>query len=120
MKKVVWVSRHEMTKEQKADLERLLGEKVNVRHAPDVVFAATGDVAEDAKRNAITVNVVISDADVIAGVFPPVFFECLFIFGGQALTDYRPVYSAVSAQKAEERTDGKAIQFRHVRWARVV
>ena len=41
MKQVLWVSRHEMTPQQLADLERALGDSVELRPWPDTVrFAA--------------------------------------------------------------------------------
>ena len=54
MKLVLWVSRHEMTPEQKADLDRIMGESVEliVFRTASVYPAGTGGSRRTAARTA--------------------------------------------------------------------
>ncbi|MBR4544393.1 MAG: hypothetical protein IKO14_00210 [Oscillibacter sp.] len=59
MKRVLWISRHEMTREQRADLERVLGDPVEL-----TVWAET---VEDVSQ----LRPAVEAADVVAAVLPP-------------------------------------------------
>lgn len=115
--KVLWLSRHEMTAEQAADLAKHLHREVaNLEIVPrNVTWHATADGAADRRRNKAEWDVLIAETPYIAGVFPPVAIE--------AIRRGRPrrvrLYSPVSRQAPELRQAEGAIPFVHVRWAEV-
>ena len=79
MKTVLWVSRHEMTADQLADLERIMG--------GDVRLLPWRDTVEDVSQLAPAV----AEADAVAAVLPPkMLAELLKLAAG------RPVLQAVS------------------------
>ena len=110
--RVLWLSRHEMTAEQLADLNERFGD-VEVESV-NLTWQATADWRADDIRNKAEWAVLQSKAKVIAGVFPPVALEALkkgVRKGGTILM------SPVSRQAPELRVGDGAIPFVHVRWA---
>ena len=125
-KKCVFVSRHNMTLDQKLDLERYLGCEVEV-FEENVTFSATNDVKADLTANKAILGRLFDEYDVVTGVFPPVALEALMaaraaMIANPALGNVEDtgVLTPVSRQRAEERADGsKEIVFEHVRFARI-
>lgn len=108
MKNVLWLSRHPMTNDQKADLSLLLGgEELIVNHV-NVVWMATSDMVNDSLLNQEKwAELKQSNPDsIIAGVFPPVALEC---------RQDGILYTPVSVQG--ERNHEGVIPFVHARWA---
>ena len=58
MKQVLWISRHEMTSSQRADLERVMGEPVRLTLWKDTV------------QDTLSLMQVIQEADAVAAVLP--------------------------------------------------
>ena len=124
--KVVFVSRHKMTEDQKADLEEYLGHKVEVV-AENITFASSKDPVADLATNKAVLARLFGEYDVVAGVFPPVAIEALASLRDElaenpvlGLVEDTGVLTPVSRQRAEERADGsKTIVFEHVRFARI-
>lgn len=110
MKRVLWISRHEMTGAQIADLERALGGPVELLPWRDTV--------EDAAELAPA----IAAADAVAAVLPPE-----LLAGVLALAGEKPVLQAVSGREATGRVltlpDGRRepeFAFAHRGWRRVL
>lgn len=110
MKRVLWVSRHEMTRAQRADLERALGGPVELLPWRDTV----GDALELAPA--------LVQADAVAAVLP---LELLA--GLLALAKEKPVLQAVSGREATGRTitlpDGRRepeFAYVHRGWRQVI
>ena len=124
--KVVFVSRHQMTDGQVADLEKCLGHKVEVV-AENITFAATENAEADLAANKAVLARLFGEYDVVVGVFPPVAIEALVSLRNEltenpvlGLVEDTGVLTPVSRQRAEERADGsKVISFEHVRFARI-
>ena len=124
--KVVFVSRHYMTLDQKLDLERYLGCEVEVSEE-NVTFSATENAEADLAANKAVLARLFGEYDVVAGVFPPVAIEALASLRDElaenpvlGLVEDTGVLTPVSRQRAEERADGsKTIVFEHVRFARI-
>ena len=85
MKKVLWVSRHEMTPEQRADLDRIMGGAQLLPWQETVT-----DVARLAP--------LVRRADAVAAVLPPELLEKLL-----ALAQGKPVLCAVNQRRATGR-----------------
>lgn len=110
MKKVVWLSRHEMTEEQKLSLENEIGEHTTTTE--NLLWKASEEFIEDAVANKAKWCKLAAEYDVICGVFPPVAIEALMLINlGRTL-----VLTPVSAQVKEERKEGVQIAFKHLRW----
>lgn len=126
MVKVVFVSRHQMTEGQKANLEKYLNVSVEVV-TENVTFAATEDAAADLTANKAILGRLFYEYDVVTGVFPPVAIEALMSARAEMAAnpslgnvEDTGILSPVSRQRAEERADGtKAITFEHVRFTRL-
>ena len=126
MIKVVFVSRHQMTEGQRADLEKYLNVSVEVV-TENITFAATEDAAADLADNKAILGRLFDSYDVVTGVFPPVAIEALMSARAEMAADPSlgnvedtAVLTPVSRQRAEQRMDGtKAITFEHVRFARL-
>ena len=124
--KTAFVSRHEMTGAQVADLEKYLGHKVEVTQE-NVTFSASEDAAADLAANKAVLARLFGEYDVVAGVFPPVAIEALASLRSElaenpvlGLVEDSGVLTPVSRQRAEEHADGsKEIVFEHVRFARI-
>ena len=122
--KVLWLSRHEMTKEQVDDLLKTTdgwdGFEIETENH---LWSATASEEADLAENARFLKYAFAKADIVAGVFPPVALEAL----REMRREFRQragsepfwcVATPVSEQTREERADGTAqITFRHVRWA---
>ena len=87
MKTVLWISRHSMTPEQLADLERIMGGPVRLRPWTDTVT----DIAELA--------VAAREADAVAAVLPPELLSGLL-----RLAQGKPVLIAESGRLSTGRT----------------
>lgn len=111
VKKVAWLSRHEMSPEQKYDLERVLGCEVEVT-TKNITWAASEDAEADFNANA-AIWCSLASFDVITGVFPPV---CL---NAQACCS-KPIYSSISRQAPELRVGDGPIPFQHMRWEKLI
>ena len=126
MMKVVFVSRHQMTEGQKADLEKYLNVAVEVV-TENITFSATEDAAADLAANKAILGRLFDGYDVVTGVFPPVALEALMSARAEMAADPSlgnvedtGVLTPVSRQCASERSDGsKVISFEHVRFARI-
>lgn len=124
--KVVFVSRHQMTEGQKADLEKYLNSDVEIV-TENITFAATEDPVADLAANRAILGRLFNEYDVVAGVFPPVAIEALMSARAEMAADPAlgnvadtGVLTPVSRQCASERSDGsKVILFEHVRFARI-
>lgn len=114
IKKVIWLSRHEMTDKQRIDLENTLRVKdsnvqINITTI-NHIWQCTTSISDDMCQNVISWSKFLRDYDVICGVFPPVALE--------SKPNRIEIYTPVSAQTKEERADGEAkIVFKHLRWA---
>ena len=111
VKKVVWLSRHEMSNDQKVDLEKVLRCPVEVT-TKNITWAASEDAEADFNANT-AIWCSLASFDVIAGVFPPV---CL---KAQACCS-KPVYSSISRQAPELRVGDGPIPFQHMRWEKMI
>lgn len=112
MKKVAWLSRHEMAQEQKEDLFRRLGCEAEIIQV-NVTWAASSNAVADRMANRSTWRDLLAeydvDNDVIAGVFPPAALE--------VIPNGVPVITPVSKQAPELRQGEGTIPFVHARWA---
>lgn len=109
MKTVLWVSRHEMDRAQREDLERIMGGPVRLLPWRDTV------------RDVLELAPALAEADAAAVVLPLDLLAQLL-----PLAEEKPVLQAVSARKATGRTlltpDGKAepeFAYLHRGWRRV-
>lgn len=126
MMKVVFVSRHQMTEGQKANLEKYLNCDVDIV-TENITFSATEDAAADLAANKAILGRLFNEYDVVTGVFPPVALEALISARAEMAADPSlgniedtGILTPVSRQRTEERMDGtKAIAFEHVRFARI-
>lgn len=110
MKQVLWISRHQMTPEQFADLERALGGPVRLQCWTDTV--------EDLRQ----LLPAIKQADILAAVLPPPMLAGLLRMAGG-----RPVLQAVSARRPTGRllrlADGRSepeFAYVHARWEQLL
>ena len=110
MKKVLWVSRHCMTGEQRADLERIMGGPVELLPWRETL------------RDAAELAPALDRADAAAVVLPPELLCQLLPLAGE-----KPVLQAVSARRATGRTvttpDGREEQefaFVHQGWRQIL
>lgn len=111
MTKILWVSRHTMTQEQSADLNRIYG---------DVEIKQFADSVESAKQ----VTELGADCDVLAVVLPPTFLADLT----NPRINTKPVIRAIANRVATGKTivnpaTGKEepeMKFEHAGWERVV
>ena len=110
MKKVLWISRHEMTPAQRADLERVMGGPVELLPWRDTV------------RQAAALAPAIAESAAVAAVLPvELLCEVLHLAGG------RPVMQSLSARRPTGRTvsmpDGRQepeFAFVHTGWQQIV
>ena len=124
--KVVFVSRHQMTEGQKADLIHYLNSDVEIV-TENITFAATENSAADLAANKSILGRLFDSYDVVTGVFPPVALEALMSARADMIADPSlgnvedtGILTPVSRQSASERSDGsKVISFEHVRFARI-
>ena len=110
MKKVLWVSRHEMTAAQRADLERALGDQINLDNWADTV------------RDIKVLRPLVEAADAVAVVLPPELLQAILPIAGE-----KPVLRAVSGREATGKIiklkDGREEQefaFVHQYWEQIL
>lgn len=107
-----WLSRHPMTAQQLADLEKEVGEPVEVTTI-NQTWQATSDREADAAANCMSAKELMRGYDMICGVFPPVALVAFLRVSGGCIDLWTPV----SVQHAEMRADGDShIAFSHARW----
>ena len=82
MKKILWVSRHEMTPEQKSDLDRGMGDAVSITAYRETV------------RDVRELLPMIEAADAVAVVLPPNLLQELLAVVGE-----KPVLRAISRRE---------------------
>ena len=119
---VLWLSRHDMSEVQKKDLSHFLPKEKNdvevekINHA----WSASEDADYDIEINIQKWHDLFDnyrDLDfIICGVFPPAAMEALNMIRCNS-TGLPAILSPISKQGA--RIDGQAIEFVHLRWARV-
>lgn len=116
MKRVIWLSRHELTEQQREDLKSFLGEEAQIL-SENRTWKASADAEEDKACNVTTWEGLAVRFHVVAGVFPPVALAALAAFRRGLGDRSIRVVTPVSEQTREERADGSAqIRFRHLRW----
>ena len=110
MKKVLWISRHEMTNEQKSDLDRVMGDKVELITLKNTI------------RNVDEVRSSLPNVDAVAVVLPPDMLQQLLPIAGN-----KPILRAVSNREPTGRMltlqDGRQepeFAFVHVYWEQVL
>lgn len=112
--KVLWFSRHEMSTEQKVDLEKKLGEihvlQINGT-APNVhvPFEASINGAEMTEVKAL--KEWVAEADVVAIVAPIALQQQFLSVAGE-----KPV---IMTENARVFSEGEKVQFKFVRWFRI-
>lgn len=112
--RVLWISRHTITREQRKSLEEYLGEKISVMHITHI-WKGTEDSDMDFYSNQDAWNEFSSISNIIVGVFPPVALEAI-PWDNEELE----ILSSVSKQYGEVRKDFSVAQKHiHVRWARI-
>lgn len=126
MRKVIWLSKHEMTQDQKDDLRRRLHEDFEVE-CINHTWAASCDYYADIDKNVDFLKGIFGLRDgeslsfaYVAGVFPPVAMEALRELKRQkpSIAFMLEFHVSVCMQTEEERSDGKKkIAFRHARWS---
>lgn len=110
MKTVLWISRHEMTTAQLADLERVMGGPVRLLSWRDTVYTLT------------PLAPMLSACDAVAAVLPPELLRDLLHMAGR-----KPVLRAVSERRPTGRTvilpDGRQepeFAFVHQGWEQIL
>lgn len=110
MKRVLWISRHVMTHDQLADLERIMGGPVILIPWRDTV------------RDVFTLTAEVQKADAVAAVLPPEILSQLV-----HLAEGKPVLQAVSERRPTGRTqttpDGRTepeFAFVHHCWQQIL
>ena len=127
--RVLWLSRHEMTRIQEARLRELLPE--GQREEAEIVcrmhvWQVTDDESSDNEVNARSWLELSRQADVIAGVFPPVAIVGLIMARGEAddnpdFRDWRePMVVTPISQVNQVLQSGKTCQkFNFLRWQHI-
>ena len=110
LKKVLWVSRHEMTAAQRADLERALGDQINL------------DIWADTVRDIEALRPQVEAADAVAVVLPPELLQAILPIAGE-----KPVLRAVSGREAtgkiiklEDGREEQEFAFVHLFWEQIL
>lgn len=110
MKRVLWVSRHEMTKDQRRDLERAMGEPVELEVWPYTVHSVEEILPK------------VQTADAVAVVLPTELLARLWKAAGD-----KPILQAVSGREATGRQielwDGRTEQefaYVHKGWQQIL
>lgn len=124
MKKILWLSRHELTNDQIEDLWKLFGDRSIEIKTENVTWVATDNPEDDQILNKLMWMNLINESNLILGVFPPVAIEALTAPGNNPDIDKVIsevcLYSPVSKQDKKIREDGSAtIEFKHLRWCRI-
>lgn len=110
MKKILWISRHYMTREQFSDLERVVGERIEL-----ICLDKTLNNMDDLKP-------YIKQAEVIAAVLPIELYAELLPLAGE-----KPVLKAISARIPlgsssilQNGMEEKQYEFSHVCWEQIL
>lgn len=108
MKKVAFLSRHDLSTGQIDELKQLLGDDIIVDKI-NLIWEATTDEQHDNELNRKIWKGLYEKFDVVAGVFPPVALA--------VRPDGKKLLTPVSKQDRKTRSDGSAvIEFTHLRW----
>ena len=110
MKRVLWISRHEMTPEQRADLERALGDSVTL--------SVWADTVEDLSA----LRPAVAAADVVAAVLPANLLSGLLDMAGDKPV-LRSVSRRVDAGRVRTLPDGRTereFAYVHLYWEQVL
>ena len=81
-KKIAWLSRHDMTKEQFTALQKRFWDDIEVVNVP-THWASSGNIDDDIKSNEMEWSNLLLEYDAVAGVFPPVAYEALKLIPGR-------------------------------------
>ena len=124
MRKILWLSRHELTNDQVEDLKKILGDRQINIEVENVTWDSSNDPQFDLLINKLKWLDLIDKSRLICGVFPPVAIEALVCPSGNPGLDKEisdvVLYSPVSQQDRKIREDGSAtIEFKHLRWCRI-
>ena len=110
MKKVLWISRHAMTKEQIEDLKRIYGAEIEINQ----IDKSISKISE--------IEVQIKEADIICAVLPIELLQSLL-----NIADNRPVLvgknERVATGKMTQMSDGKLEKeyvFKHGGWKQMI
>ena len=110
MKRILWISRHEMTPEQHSDLERVMGDDVSL------------DVWKDTLSDVERLRPMIKNADAVAAVLPPeMYADLLRIAGGKPVL--RSVAGRIPTGCIRTLEDGRQEQefaFTHRCWQQIL
>ena len=101
MKKVLWISRHQMTEAQFKDLERALGDEVSLLNWTETVTELAA------------LRPWLEQADVVAAVLPPELFSQLLQAAAKRVPTGRVYRNANGAAEAEFR-------FVHAGWQQIL
>ena len=122
-RKVMWLSRHELTQDQITDLARFLNAEIDDLdiESRNVTWQATAVAGDDHARNKaewVCIFGKLNRGDVVAGVSPPVALEALSALHRQF---WWRVVTPVSESVPALRKDPTApMPFRHLRWSKVL
>lgn len=110
MKKVLWISRHCMTKEQSDDLKRIVGDEIEIVPWKETLHSLT------------EIKPLIEAADLIAVVLPlSLLAELLKISDGKMVL--QSVSARIPSGKMHTVADGivePEFEFRHKYWERII
>ena len=110
MKRVLWISRHEMTPEQRADLERALGDSV--------ALSVWADTVEDLSA----LRPALDAADAVAAVLPVNLLAELLDLAGEKMV-LRSVSRRVDEGRFRTLPDGRTereFSYVHLYWEQVL
>lgn len=110
MKKVLWISRHQMTTEQTADLERILGDTFSVKMINQTLKSISPELEQE------------MDVDIIAAVLPTPLLAELRQKAGE-IPLIQSVSQRVKSGKKVILSDGTEMDefiFVHERWEQIV
>lgn len=130
MKRILWLSRHDMTRVQKHRLLELLPEEERSSAVVSCrmhVWRTSDDEEADNEKNAEAWREMNAEADVIAGVFPPTALTGLLVARGMAENDgefasewFDPMVVTPVSQIDTRAVNGKAQKrFLFLRWQRI-
>ena len=110
MKKVLWISRHQMTEEQFADLERVMNDNVKL------------DVYADSVKNVGELKEPVKNCDAVAAVLPSDLMAGLWKMTGDKML-LEAVSARIPTGRMTELSDGrreKEFAFKHIGWKQIV
>lgn len=110
MKKILWISRHTMTKEQVNDLKRIFNDDIEVIPYKDTV------------KSVYELKEPIADVDIIAAVLPIGLMGELLTIAGD-----KPVLNSVSERRITGKTiisangtEEPEVEFVHMKWQQML